>query len=120
MGPQSFGTGFGAISLAALAAAGGCASSSAPAVASGPLTPSLVMPSDALRFDDRTGSPAWLGDPRQWEYRRNDALMGGSAQTQGRWAWAVIRTRDWLRTTSGRPRDSSTTTIRTIDVRVVR
>ena len=76
----------------------------------GQVSPSLVMP----------GMVAWRAEPGAWEYRRNDArLNAGQAPTRQWHEWAEIRNRDRTRTTNGRPREFSTTFVRTYSLRQV-
>ncbi|MCH8151682.1 MAG: hypothetical protein IH830_04845 [Planctomycetes bacterium] len=107
------------------AAGSGCASGSDPADAGRDhvrfLSSSLVMPTPALRGDGAQSAAAWPVDQRHWEYARNDAPLSVSTTPRyRRTTWAEIRTLDRLRTTNGRPREFSTTTIRTIHHPVVR
>ncbi len=85
-------------------AAGGCGTAAAPGAASRQFAPgvssSLVMSTQR--------------DFATWEYGRNDMLLNvGQQPIVGR-GWAEIRTYDRLRTSNGRPQDTSTTYTRTL------
>jgi hypothetical protein len=56
-----------------------------------------------------------------WEYGRNDARLNAGRPPIQHWAeWAEIRNRDNTRTTNGRPREFSTTFVRTYSLRQTR
>jgi hypothetical protein len=85
------------------------------------LSASLVMPAPALRGDDQPGRWAGRRETQPWEYGRNDAALGVVTEPFGRqWAWAEVRTRDRRRTVNGRPREFSSTVVRTVRHRVTR
>lgn len=52
-----------------------------------------------------------------WEYGRNDELLNVGQLPIAGGGWAEIRTYDRLRTSNGRPRESSTTFTRTLSTR---
>ena len=107
------------------AAGSGCASGSGPADAGRNhvrfLSSSLVMPTLPLRGDGAQSAAEWPGDKGRGTTAGKSGPPGVSRRPgYGRSAWAEIRTLDRLRTTNGRPREYSTTTIRTIHQPVVR
>ena len=107
-----------AIVLMTLAVAG-CAGAQDQVAPISLISPSLVLPAAALRGPAASGD--WLPEADRWEYSRNDAVLATSPIPPLREpAWVEIRTRDHLRTINGRPRDFSTTWIRTHSLRVVR
>jgi hypothetical protein len=58
--------------------------------------------------------------PGTWEYGRNDARLSVGRVPMQRWhEWAEIRNRDHTRTINGRPREFSTTFVRTYSLRQV-
>jgi hypothetical protein len=88
-------------------AASGCGTAAAPGTASPQFAPglssSLVM---SMQPDSAT-----------WEYGRNDMLLNVGQQPIVGSGWAEIRTYDRLRTSNGRPQDTSTTYTRTLSRR---
>ena len=59
--------------------------------------------------------PAWRVDSGGWEYGRNDELLNaGRAALIDEDGWALIRTSDRTYTSNGRPREYSSTYVRTI------
>ena len=99
----------------------GCAGDTSIAVDRvGPISPSLVMPAWPLR-GPAASSADWPQDADRWEHARNDAAMATAQVLPLRQpAWVEIDTRDYLRTTNGRPREFSTTRTRSNTLRVVR
>jgi hypothetical protein len=107
-----------AIALTTLAVVG-CTGAPAGVDRVAPISPSLVMPAAALIGPAASGE--WLPDTVRWEYSRNDAVLATTPIPPVREpAWVEIRTRDHQRTINGRPREFSTTWIRTNSLRVVR
>ena len=99
----------------------GCTTVSGPPVAAGGPSPSLVMPGTLLRGGVTGDAKEWPVDNRDWEYGRNDEVMSVRPTPPYRdAAWAEIRTRDHTRTVNGRPREFSTTFVRSVTLRVVR
>ena len=88
-------------------AGSGCGPAAAPGAGSSHFAPgvssSLVMSSQR--------------DFATWEYGRNDMLLNVGQQPIVGSGWAEIRTYDHLRTSNGRPRESSTTYTRTLTLR---
>ena len=88
-------------------AGSGCGTAAAPGAASSHfapgVTPSLVMSTQR--------------DKAAWEYGRNDKPRNVGQQPLIGGGWAEIRTYDRLRTSNGRPRESSTTYTRTLTLR---
>ena len=103
--------------LAVVAGGGGCSSSTRtpPPPMPHAVSPGLVMPSAALR-----GDGIWPVEASAWEYGRNDAILSvGATPPIRRRQVALIKTRDHLRTSNGRPREFSTTFTRTVSFRAV-
>ncbi len=88
-------------------AGSGCGTAAAPGAASSHfapgVSPSLVMSTQR--------------DTVAWEYGRNDKPLNVGQQPNRSDGWAEIRTYDRLRTSNGRPRESSTTYTRTLTLR---
>jgi hypothetical protein len=97
---------------------GGC-QAAAPAPFSGlprDTAPALVLPGTALGA--RGTWPARFGDP---EFGRNDgAIALATAPPVASPEWVQVYTSDRLRTSNGRPREYSTTTVRTSRLRIDR
>ncbi len=106
-----------AAALAVMTTVGGCVSATTKTTApvlQPALSASLVMAS----VPPATGHVAW-GDPGAPEYGRNDArLNAGGAPSIAAVEWTEVRTRDQTRTDNGRPREFSTTTVRTLQRRL--
>jgi hypothetical protein len=101
---------------------GGCAStSSTPDRHAGAVSAGLVMPGSGWSSEGTAPAPSWPVDPGAWETARNDALLNASrTPLRNENAWALITTRDRTRTSNGRPREFSTTFVRTLTLRQVR
>lgn len=101
--------------------AGGCAGGSiGPSPRAAGVSPNLVMPAAALRGPASSGID-WPPGPGHWEYSRNDAALATAPISPIRQSvWAQVRTRDRLSTVNGRPREFSTTWIRTGTLRILR
>lgn len=104
------------VAVMLLLGSGGCTSAPAAPRGLGP-TASLVLPSPGAWAGVQAGAgPVSSG----WAYGRNDLHLGvGGAAIPRERAWAVIRTRDRTRTSNGRPREFSTTWVRTYRLRQV-
>ncbi len=110
---------FGSVVLGVAICAGvlGCESSPKPVYREPVLIGALVMPPAAR--DGAVDPSGWRIDPGTWEFVRNDPLMNHRPATAAfELEWSEIRTRDRLRTDNGRPREYSTTSIRTIQRRL--
>jgi hypothetical protein len=103
---------------------GGCKSSEtvdAPARHPGRISPSLVMQGAGWVGTGDAEGMALRSVPGAWEYGRNDARLNGGPPPARYWhEWAEVRNRNRTRTTNGRPREFSTTFVRTYSLRQVR
>ena len=94
------------VGVALCAAVGGCQSAGEPVVREPVLIGGLVIPNGQI-------------GPDGWEFTRNDPLMNHRPSSVAfEFEWSEIRTRDRLRTDNGRPREYSTTSVRTIQRRL--
>ncbi len=85
----------------------------------GRISPSLVMQGSG-RGVGNTDELAWRSEPGAWEYGRNDARLNPNPPSTRYWhEWAEVRNRNRTRTTNGRPREFSTTFVRTYSLRQV-
>ena len=101
-----------ALALLFCVSGGGCKSSGtvdAPARHPGRISPGLVMQESA-----------WRSVPGAWEYGRNDARLSAGPPSARYWQeWAEVRNSNRTRTTNGRPREFSTTFVRTYSLRQI-
>ena len=88
-------------------AGSGCGTAAGPGAASSHFTPGVA--SSLVMSTQR--------DTATWEYRRNDKPLNVGQQPTRGVGWAEIRTYDRLRTSNGRPQESSMTYTRTLTLR---
>jgi hypothetical protein len=112
-----------ALALLLCVSGGGCTSSEkveAPARHPGRISSSLVMQGAGWAGAGDAEGVAWRAVPGAWEYGRNDARLNAGPPSARYWhEWAEIRNHNRTRTTNGRPREFSTTFVRTYSLRQV-
>jgi hypothetical protein len=107
--------GVAAFTVLVCMSAGGCSSSRS--IAGPAISPSLVMP-PALSPESGATPLLVAGDePGAWEYGRNDARLNVSAPPQQSVEWSEIQSRQRTYTTNGRPREFSSTFLRSYSLR---
>ena len=85
-------------------AGSGCGTAAAPGAGSSQFAPGVL--SSVVMSSQR--------DSATWEYGRNDKPLNVGQQPNIGGGWAEIRTYDRLRSSNGRPQESSTTYTRTL------
>jgi hypothetical protein len=112
-----------ALALLFCVSGGGCTSSErveAPPRHPGRISSSLVMQGAGWAGAGDSEGMAWRAVPGAWEYGRNDArLNAGAPSARYGHEWAEVRNRNRTRTTNGRPREFSTTFVRTYSRRQI-
>jgi hypothetical protein len=108
-----------ALALLLCLSGGGC-TSSAKVAGPGGISPALVMPGAGWTGVSGADEVVWRVDPGAWEYGRNDQRLNAGRPPARRWhEWAEISNRDRTRTSNGRPREFSSTFVRTYSLRQV-
>ncbi len=112
-----------ALALLLCVSGGGCKSSEtvgAPARHPGRISSSLVMQGPGRAVSGHAEGVARRSVPGAWEYGRNDARLNAGPPSARYWQeWAEVSNRNRTWTTNGRPREFSTTFVRTYSLRQV-
>lgn len=106
------------LGILSMLAVGGCQSAAPIQTALLPrdVAPTLVLPGTLLN-----SSGAWPAGERHREFARNDAAIALAATPpDASPEWVQVQSFDRLRTNNGRPREYSTTTIRTSRLQIYR